>query len=149
MAEPEVQSRAEEVARLLLTIHRSLRRYSKQVSAELGVSGRQLSVLRRLHEAGPLSVGQISSYVYLADSTTSELLDGLQALGLVERTRSSEDNRVAVVTLTAAGDALVARAPLAGIALLRQRLRAEPGAVVDDLARALERLGRLMEIDAR
>ncbi len=143
------ESQAEEAVRRLLTIHRYLRRYSKQVSSELGVSGRQLAALRRLQEAGPLSVGQISSHLYLADSTTSELLDGLQALGLVERTRSSEDNRVAVVSLTDAGQDLVGRAPLAGIGLLRQRLRSEPPSVIHDLASALAYLGELMEIDAR
>lgn len=138
----------EEVAHQLLTIHRYLRRYSKQVSAELGISGRQLATLRRLHEAGPLSVGQISGYLYIADSTTSELLDGLEARGMVTRSRSSEDSRVAIVALTPAGDALVLRAPLAGVGLLRQRLRSEAPEQVAALAQALAQLSHLMEIDA-
>lgn len=148
MSELATEASVEQAAHLLLTIHRYLRRYSKQVSADLGISGRQLSALRRLHEVGPLSVSQISTHLYIADSTTSELLDGLDKRGFVSRARSSEDNRVAVVSITPAGEAMVLRAPLAGIGLLRQQLRSEPPEQVVALVRALEYLGRLMEIDA-
>lgn len=148
MAHPDGESATEEIVHRLLTIHRHLRHYSKRVSGELGISGRQLAALRRLREAGPLSVGQISSYLYVADSTVSELLDGLEARGLVTRSRSSEDNRVAQVALTAAGEQLVDRAPLGGTALLRQRLRSLPPERAIALARALQELGLMMEIDA-
>jgi len=147
MADPPSESATEQVVHQLLTIHRYLRRYSKRVTSELGINGRQLAVLRHLREAGPLSVGRISAYLYIADSTTSELLDGLEARALITRSRSSEDNRVAVVALTPAGEALVARAPLGGTALLRQRLRSLPATQVAALAGALQHLGRLLEVD--
>lgn len=137
----------EAVLHHLLTIHRHLRRYSKRVMSELGISGRQMAVLRRLHEVGPLSVGQISAHLYIADSTTSELLGGLEARHLVTRTRSKEDNRVSVVALTPAGEALVARAPLGGVGLLRERLRALPPEQIAALAEGLRCLRQLMEID--
>ncbi len=149
MADPEGNAAAEAVVHRLLTIHRYLRQYSKRVNNELGVSGRQLAVLRRLHEVGPLSVGVISAYLYVADSTTSELLAGLEAAGLITRARSSDDNRVAVVALTPAGQALVGRAPLGGIALLRQRLRSQSPGEIIILARALAYLSELMDVDAR
>ena len=149
MADAEGGAAAEEVVHRLLAIHRYLRQYSKRINNELGMSGRQLAVLRRLHEAGPLSVGEISAYLYVADSTTSELLASLEAAGLITRSRSGDDNRVAVVALTPAGQALVVRAPLGGIALLRQRLRSQPPDEIVALAQALAHLARLMDIDAR
>lgn len=147
MADSGDNPAAEQVVRQLLRIHRYLRTYSKRISSELGVSGRQLAVLRYLHEAGPLSIGQISARLLVADSTTSELIDGLERCGLVARSRSPEDNRVAIVTLQSAGEELVARAPLGGVALLRRRLRSWPPDQVNALAQALVELGTLMEID--
>ncbi|MCL6430367.1 MAG: MarR family transcriptional regulator [Anaerolineae bacterium] len=141
-----VEGPAQEAVHHLLAIYRYLRRHAKRVSSELGISGRQLAVLRRLQQAGACPVGQISAHLYLAESTTSELIDGLEQLGLVRRERSPEDNRVALVTLTPRGEALVAQAPLGGIDLLRHRLRSEPPERVIALARALEYLGHLMEI---
>lgn len=146
---PDARSDAETetIVHHLLAIHRHLRRYSKRVSSELGISGRQIAVLRRLREVGPLSVGQVSAHLYIADSTASELLDSLEARSLVTRTRSKEDNRVSVVALTLAGEALVARAPLGGTGLLRERLRDLPSEQVRALAEGLQCLHQLMEID--
>ncbi len=137
---------AEKVVQELLSVHRYLRRYAKRACSELGISGRQLLALQYLQEAGPLSVGQIGHYLYLADSTTSELLGGLEARGLVTRGRSSQDNRVAVITLTPAGEELVTRTPLGGIALLRQQLRTQPHERIAAMAEALHQLADLMEI---
>ncbi len=137
----------EEVVHRLLTIHRHLRRYSKKVSSEFGINGRQLAVLRRLREAGPLSMGALSDYLYVAGSTTSELVSGLEVGGLVTRTRSALDNRVAMVALTPAGEALVERAPLGGTALLRQHLQALPPEQATAMAAALAQISELMEID--
>ncbi len=146
MGDAAAESPAQEAVHHLLAIYRYLRRYAKRVSSELGISGRQLAVLRRLQQGGPCPVGQIGAHLYLAESTTSELLDGLEQLGLVKRERSREDNRVTMVALTPRGEALVAQAPLGGIDLLRHRLRSEPPKQVAALARALEYLGRLMDI---
>ncbi|MDI7274774.1 MAG: MarR family transcriptional regulator [Anaerolineae bacterium] len=146
MEDVEAEGAAQDVVHHLLAIHRHLRHYSKRVSSELGISGRQLAALRRLHEAGPVPVGQIGAHLYLAESTTSELVDGLEDRGLVKRERSREDNRVAMVSLTPRGEALVAQAPLGGMGLLRHRLRSEPADKVIAVAQALQYLGRLMDI---
>lgn len=147
MDHPGCDGLAEEVVHRLLAVHRHLRRYSKRVTSELGISGRQLAALRRLRTDGPHSVGGLGSHLHLADSTTSELLARLEAAGLVTRSRSAEDNRVAVVELTPAGSALVDRAPLGGMALLRQRLAALPCEQVAGLAQSLATVAELMEID--
>lgn len=139
----------DEVVGALLSLHRYLRAYAKKVSAELGISGRQLATLRLLHEARSCSVGQIAAHLFIADSTASELLDGLQERGFIIRTRLGDDNRVAMVALTPAGEELVQRAPLGGVGLLRQRLRSQSPETLAILAQALTLLGELIEIDGR
>lgn len=67
---------------------------------------RALDVLAR--EDG-LRVGDLADRVGIDDTTGTRLADRLEAAGLVERRRSPEDRRVAVVALTPAG------AELAGI----------------------------------
>ena len=85
-----------ETIHTFLSVYRHLRRYSRQVYDE-GLSGRQVSALRYLLEAGPSTVGQLRDYLYLSDSSTSELMAGLEQQGYVARARSKGDNRVVVV----------------------------------------------------
>jgi DNA-binding MarR family transcriptional regulator len=91
-----------------------------------GFSGRKIATLRHLLEAGPLTIGQLRDYLYIGDSTTSELVDKLEEAGCVRRTRSEEDNRVVLVSLTPSGREFAQSAPLGGIPLLRERLKALP-----------------------
>jgi DNA-binding MarR family transcriptional regulator len=114
-----------ETIQTFLAVYRYLRRYSRQLHSE-GFSGRKIATLRHLLEAGPLTIGQLRDYLYIGDSTTSELVDKLEEAGCVRRTRSEEDNRVVLVSLTPSGREFAQSAPLGGIPLLRERLKALP-----------------------
>jgi DNA-binding MarR family transcriptional regulator len=79
---------------------------------------------RETHRAGELSFAQYSLLFCLADSelsagalagaaalspaTVTQLLDGLEAAGLVARARSQRDKRVVLVSLTARGRSVLA-----------------------------------------
>jgi DNA-binding MarR family transcriptional regulator len=114
-----------ETIQTFLTMYRYLRQYSRQLHSE-GFNGRKIATLRYLLEAGPLTVGQLRDYLYISDSTTSELVAKLEEAGCVRRTRSEEDNRVVLVSLTSAGREFAQSAPLGGIPLLRERLKTLP-----------------------
>jgi DNA-binding MarR family transcriptional regulator len=62
------------------------------------------------HLAGEceLSTTKLATAADLAPGTTTQLLDGLEAKGLVERTRSEKDRRVVTCTLTDSGRELIA-----------------------------------------
>lgn len=134
-----------ETMHIFLSLYRHLRRYSRQMQ-ERGLSGRQVAALRYLLEAGPRTIGQLRDYLYIGDSSTSELVASMEQAGYVTRTRSEEDNRVVLVALTPAGRAVACQAPLGGIPLLREKLKALPPERLAAIRDALAELKDLLEL---
>jgi DNA-binding MarR family transcriptional regulator len=145
MDDPVDQTLFLETVHTFLSVYRYLRRYSRQMHEE-GVSGRQISTLRYLLEAGPQTIGQLRDYLYLNDSTTSELVTNLEQAGHVARSRSGTDSRVVVVTLTPAGREVALKTPLQGLPLLREKLKALPPERLARVRDALAELQDLLEI---
>lgn len=135
-----------ETVQKFLTVYRHLRQYSRQRQKE-GISGRQISALRHLEDAGPRTVGQIRDYLYVSDSGASELVARLEEMGYVTRTRSHTDNRVVIVDLTPAGQDLLSKTPLGGISLLRSRLEDLPHEKLLVIHQAMTEILTLLEID--
>lgn len=130
-----------------LVVYRYLRRYSQQIH-ESGHSGRQLSSLRYLLENDDVTMGKLAAYLYITESSTTELVSKLEADGLVARERSRKDNRVVLVSITAAGRRVARETSLGGIPLLRERLRTlSPHEIrkVDDAFRLLKDLLEIRE----
>jgi len=144
MSDPTENAYTETIHKFL-TVYRHLRQYSRQRHEE-GISGRKLSALRYL-EAGSRTVGQIRDYLYISDSSASELLAGLDRMGYVTRSRSDVDNRVVIVDLTPAGRDLVGKTPLGGVSLLRERLRTLPHGRLLVINEAMTEMLTLLEID--
>lgn len=134
-----------ETIHAFLTVYRYLRQYSRQMQEE-GLSGRRIAALRYLHEAGPHTVGQLRDYLYISDSSTSELVSSLEREGYVARARSEADNRVVVVSLTAAGRSLAKDTLLGGVPLLRERLKPLPPERLRRIYEALSEIARLLEL---
>ena len=135
-----------ETIHTFLTVYRYLRKYSRQLHSE-GFSGRKIATLRYLMEAEPLTIGQLRDYLYISDSTTSELVAKLEDAGCVQRTRSKEDNRVVLVSLTPSGRESARNAPLGGIPLLHERLKALPSERMALIHEALTEIKQILEID--
>jgi DNA-binding MarR family transcriptional regulator len=135
-----------DTTRKFLTVYRHLRRYSRQMHQE-GISGRKLSALRYIFEAGPRTVGQIRDYLYVSDSGASELIARLGKMGYVTRTRSDTDNRVVIVDLTPAGRELAQKPPRGGISLLRERLQTLPQERLSVINEAMTEILTILEID--
>lgn len=125
-----------------LTVYRYMRQYGRQLQSE-GLSGREVSILRYLLDSGSLSIGQCRDYLFINDSSTSELISHLETGGYVSRVRSQTDNRSVLVSLTAAGRKTARSLSLGGIPLLRERLRTMPS---ERLARIDSALGEIVEL---
>jgi DNA-binding MarR family transcriptional regulator len=138
---------SEAIVARFLQLHRYLNKYSKTIASQFGISGRQLSASRYLARKDQATIGELSDYLHITDSTTSELVGGLEEKGLAQRTRCVKDNRVVRVSLTAEGQSLVERAPLAGISLMRMRLESLTDAEMTSIAQALEHLSKLLGVD--
>ena len=71
-----------------------------------GLTYTQYIVFLVLWEQDGITVGALGEKLMLDNGTLSPLLKKMQQAGFVERTRSSEDERVVVITLTEKGRAL-------------------------------------------
>jgi DNA-binding MarR family transcriptional regulator len=145
MGEPSRETYTETI-HLFLSIYRYVRTSGRRMHEE-GIGGRKVATLRYLQEAGPLTVGQIRDYLYLSDSSTSEMIARLADKGYVQRRRSPQDNRVVIVSLTEAGAGVIAGKPLTGMPLLRERLKGLAPERLAPINDALRELARLLEIE--
>jgi DNA-binding MarR family transcriptional regulator len=100
---------ARRVARLFPEVYRRYHWAQRVKGAELPVSRRALEVLQHLQASGPLTVGEQAEHLGLRRNSVSELLQRLEAKGLVARIRDERDERRVLVWLTDAGRDVVSR----------------------------------------
>jgi len=77
---------------------------------ELGLTYTQYIVFLVLWEKDGITVGEICEKLMLDNGTVSPLLKKMESSGYVTRTRSSEDDRVVVISLTGEGRKLQQKA---------------------------------------
>ena len=135
-----------ETIQSILTLNRTLRKYSKKVHSE-GISGRQLAALKYLAETGEHTAGEIARYLYVSESSMSEQLRKLKQKGYISKLRNEEDNRVVTVTITSEGKKVVKNMPAGGILLLRERLRELDVRELKSIGRSVAKLNTLMETE--
>lgn len=70
-----------------------------QISTELGISRNELRILNYL-EDGPRSQVDIAAHLLVSRAAVTSMIDTLTARGLVERTPSTQDRRVKLVSVT-------------------------------------------------
>ena len=88
----------------------SMTKLYKPLLAKLGLTDPQYLVMLVLWEQGEATVSELGARLYLDSGTLTPLLKRMEAAELLQRTRSAEDERRVVITLTAAGRKLRSRA---------------------------------------
>jgi DNA-binding MarR family transcriptional regulator len=130
-------------------IAETLRASSRAAERQLGISGAQLFILRKLAEAPAQSINDLAERTFTHQSSVSVVVSRLAARRLVSRIPSPTDARRHTIALTAAGRALLRKAPEETharlVAGLERLSRDERHAV----ARALEKLVREAGIGAQ
>ncbi|WP_315780926.1 MULTISPECIES: MarR family transcriptional regulator [unclassified Bradyrhizobium] len=117
-------------------------RVYKPLLDRLGLTYPQYLVMLVLWEGDGLSVKEIGERLFLDSGTLTPLLKRMEALHLLKRTRSAQDERQVLVTLTAQG------------ASLREKARAiVPPAILDatgcSIAELADLHGRLVKLRER
>jgi DNA-binding MarR family transcriptional regulator len=104
----------------------AIQRVSRSIRRNRGdeVSDSQLAVLVDLDHEGPLSPGELATLEHVTPPSMNRTVNGLQAAGLVTRSRSSDDARKVIVELTAAGVELLAETRRLRTAWFSRRLEA-------------------------
>ena len=108
--------------------------------APLGLTYPQYLVMLVLWETDGVAVKSIGEALALDSGTLTPLLKRLESQGLVRRERSTTDERVVVVFLTADGKKLKVRARA-----IPEKLLACTGARADDIAKLRDELHALSE----
>ncbi len=85
-------------------IVRALRQADATCRGRGGIPSAQLFVLRQLSSEPLLSIGDLCRATLTSQSSVSEVVSRLEARGLLRRSKASDDNRRAVLSVTAAGE---------------------------------------------
>lgn len=124
----------------LYSASRAMARAYRPLLDPLGLTYPQYLVLMVLWQGDGVPVSSIGEALQLDTATLTPLLKRMQGAGLIDRTRSAQDERQVLVTLTRAGRALKARAKGVPIAIT-----AATGCGVDALGRLKTRLDALRD----
>ena len=127
--------------RYLAAHHRMFRAVNDEMSGR-GLSMARTKMLRRLHEQGPTRPSVLAADFDLSPHSITDIVDGLERLGLAERRPDPADRRAKLVVITAAGLSALDVANVTRERLLTQIF----GALTeDDRVTLLRLLGRLDE----
>ena len=133
------------VVEALRRIIRAVDLYSRSLIQKYRLTGPQLVVLKAIADGHPSSIGEIARAVHLSQATVTGILDRLESRELVTRTRSLDDRRRVIVSLSpGAEEKLRSAPPLLQEHFMQRFLRLEEGEQEKILA-SLERVVSLME----
>jgi DNA-binding MarR family transcriptional regulator len=118
-------------------------RFHRRDSKRPAVGNAGRAVLQHLSLSGPLTVGEAARHLDRAQSVVSEIVDALEAKGLLERLRDPRDRRRTLVWLSEAGAALLERErEVLSRALLEQAMRQMTEPEIDALLTGMRALLR-------
>jgi DNA-binding MarR family transcriptional regulator len=83
--------------------------YHRRDGPRSDLTGASRAVLTHLAVTGPLTVGEAARHLDRAQSVVSEIVDGLERRGLLERERDPADGRRTLVWLTPVGQEALRR----------------------------------------
>ena len=122
------------------SVARQLRETSQETLAPWDITPSHLRALRVLRRHGPMRLSGLSDNLHIAARSATEVVDGLQARGLVERRPDPGDRRATLVEVTEHGATVLDAIRAArGTEAERAFGRLSP-ADRDDLARILRKL---------
>lgn len=121
---------------------------SRKLAATTGLTPSQLLVLQEVDQRGEATPSAIATTLQFGQATITNIVDRLEAAGLVTRARSDRDKRQVILTATAAGSRAAAHAPDLLQARFSERYAALPLWERAMILAALDRLGALLGAEA-
>lgn len=128
---------ANDLRPVIVRLGRGLRKETEQ----LGVTSRQATLLNLVHVSPGITASELSVAEGVSAPAMTKQVDRLEAAGIVERIRSTDDRRRVGLVLTAEGEALLRRVKARRTSWLAERLdRLEP-----DELQAIEQVIALLQ----
>lgn len=146
---PEDLARAQHMRTVLQDLRvvvRAIQEHSRWVESQCGLSSTQLWILWELFASPGLKVSEVARTLTIHLSTASNLLDKLEAKGLLHRERTGPDQRVVRLYLTEAGVAVLAQAPRPAQGALNEALQRLSDDTLAQLSTGLDRLVAALKI---
>ncbi len=140
------QAETEMAARLRMAVTRLHRRLRQQSPG--GLTASQASALTSVGQLGSPTLGALAARESVQPPSMTRIVGALEEMGYVSRLTDPRDRRVAWITLTTKGDAVLRRSRSRKNAYLAARLRRlapEDRQALSDLTELLERLVSLEE----
>ena len=139
---------------MIASIEKELRYVSsivKQKGRELlnnySITPPQFVALQWLNEEGDMTIGELSNKMYLACSTTTDLVDRMEKGGLLKRVKDEHDRRVVNIHLLEEGKSIIETVIKERQAYLKQVLQGYTGEQVTALEASLRKLHLEMKED--
>ena len=142
---PEAVDVGAMAAQLRISATRLARLLRRQ--GDTGLSPSQLSALTSVENHGPMTLGALADHERVAPPTVTKVVGKLEELGLVVRRADPSDRRVARVSITDAGAALLGEVRQRKDVWLAARLAEMDEGLRSRLAEALDALDALTRQD--
>lgn len=102
---------ADEVLASLRRIIHSIDLYSHRLVRRFGLTSPQLLILKQVQRHGEISVNRLAQSISLQQTTVTDILNRLEAKGLITRARDSVDKRRVYIRITPECSRLLEDAP--------------------------------------
>lgn len=142
MHSPELIS---EIEYLLRKISGIIKQKGREILNDFPITLPQFIALQWLNEDGDMTIGELSNKMYLAFSTTTDLVDRMEKNGLVERVRDQKDRRVVQIHLLNKGKEIINEVLEARREYLAHILENMNQEEVDQMAISLKKLLKKMD----
>ncbi|WP_100373686.1 MarR family winged helix-turn-helix transcriptional regulator [Bacillus sp. FJAT-45037] len=97
----------EQIERSLRRVSEMVKQKGREILTQFPITPPQFVALQWLNEYGDMTIGELSTKMYLACSTTTDLVDRMEKNDLVERIKDKNDRRVVRIHLLEKGTTII------------------------------------------
>lgn len=124
-----------------------IKQKGREILSQFDITPPQFVALQWLSEDGDMTIGELSTKMYLACSTTTDLVDRMEKNKLVKRVRDENDRRVVRIHLLQKGDELIKKVIQKRQAYLEEVLASFSLQQTKQLEESLSQLYKVMKKD--
>ncbi|WP_338750489.1 MarR family transcriptional regulator [Bacillus sp. FJAT-52991] len=96
-----------EIEKELRYINVIIKQKGREILSDYHITPPQFVALQWLFEEGDMTIGDLSTKMYLACSTTTDLIDRMEKTKLVERVKDEHDRRIVRIHLLGEGSRII------------------------------------------
>ncbi|MEK4386772.1 MarR family transcriptional regulator [Solibacillus sp. FSL W7-1464] len=122
-----------------------IKQKGREILSNYTITPPQFIALQWLHESGDMTIGDLSTKMYLAFSTTTDLVDRMEKNELVQRVRDENDRRVVRIHLLPEGERIIQEVIFKRQNYLREITQEFNAEEFEQLSRTLQKLHLLMK----